>query len=191
MTTSRAFSVSIGMSDQVDAEFNAFRQSLRTRLVKEALTRTAKNVVLPAFAAKIGRGKKPAVRKDGRPRPRLADSLAVRVRRFKDKTGYYAVTGPNDSQPHAWIYEHGTVLRFRERIGGKFKYLEPIPSIFKDFGNEVRDIKRARRTTGWGPPANIVPQVKAQVQGMATSYFANILASKIVKKAERQAAGGA
>lgn len=179
------FAVEIPTTNVLLDFLDGLAEDIQSDIVRGAITRTAQRVVQPALRRNIGRSKGEAKRKDGSPRKHLADSVEVKTVEFKDGSGWYTVTGPSDRQPHAWLYEHGSTLRFRKRIGGKFAYLEPLKSVWFSFNGEMSNIARARRTTGWMPAANILPKVKNETTSRFVEVFIVELNRRILRKAQK------
>lgn len=174
------------MSSEVEAMFRQMKDGLINRLVKQALSKATRRTMTKELRRRINRGTGPAIRRDGSPRPRLADSVIQILKRYKqDGDGYYTVTGADSRQPHAWLYEHGSGLRFRKRIGGKYKFLEPLQPIYTKAFGENADITRARRTTGYMPAANAALATYNQEAGRVRELFIQFMNEGITRNAGR------
>jgi hypothetical protein len=178
-------STKVEMNGDVQEMFRQMKLSLTNRLVKQSLGKATRRTMTRTLRRLTNRGTQPAVRKDGSPRPRLADSIMQLMKRFRDGNGYYTVTGASSRQPHAWLYEHGSALRFRKRIGGKYKFVEPLTPIYtKAFGGKT-DITHARRTTGYMPAAKVALQTVKQEQAQVFKLFAQFMDEAIRRNAGR------
>jgi hypothetical protein len=191
-------SLEVHLIDDVVRELEQFRQSLRTRLTKEALARATLPVVR-AMRLRFPRGTNPPIKKNGTPRKRIADSIRRKVRRYRDGRGYYAVVGPDSDQRHAHLIEFGTKWRVRKRIGGKYAWMERYLSRY-DYLRTIEDTRpltpderfkrnmvTAKRSTGFMPAYHIVATLRDELSPTVRQAFIMYLSQKVMRKAERMA----
>jgi len=194
-------SFEVHLIDDVVRELEQFRQSLRTRLTKEALARATLPVVR-AMRARFPRGLNPPIKRNGTPRKRIADSIKRKVRRYRDGRGYYAVVGPDTDQRHAHLIEFGTRWRVRKKIGGKYAWMERYLSRY-DYLRTIekerpltpeerhnRNMVTAKRSTGFMPAYHIIATLRDELSPTVRQAFIMFLSQKVMRKAERMAGAG-
>lgn len=178
----------------VNNELKQFSSALQSRLIREALV-TASDPLPKMLAAAYPVAPKQAIRKDGTPRPHIRDSILRKIRRYRNRKGYYVVIGASSRMPHAHLIEKGTKLRIRKRMSGWYRgkknkrwlnaeWFEPLSPLYR-YSRAGMERPEPQRLAGTMPAFHVVEKVAREAIPLMHSRFIESLQNKIRRKIER------